>query len=238
MKSEFTEGYSILIEVKTVSKFFGKTQVLKDLSFRLDSGKGCALLGLSGSGKTTALKLICGLYMPDSGDIVVENILVEKARLREIRKLIGYVIQDGGLFPHMTALSNISIVGEEAGWSREKIDKRVKELAELAKFPMKLLSHCPRQLSGGQRQRVGLMRALLLDPPILLLDEPLGALDPITRSDLQKELKDLFHELRKTFVLVTHDLFEAGFIADHILLLKEGKIVQRGTLLDLIKNPA
>lgn len=227
-----------MIEVSEVSKSFGKTKVLRQLSFQVGEGDGCALLGLSGSGKTTALKLLCGLYMPDAGSIKVDKRPVQKEGLSELRKNIGYVIQDGGLFPHLTAEQNLSLVGEEAGWSSKDISARIEELSSLAKISLSVLRNYPRQLSGGQRQRVGLMRALFRDPPILLLDEPLGALDPITRSELQEELRDLFKSLRKTFILVTHDLYEAGFLADQILLLKEGQIIQRGTLTDLINHPA
>jgi osmoprotectant transport system ATP-binding protein len=226
-----------MIEVQNVSKTFGSSTVLSELSFTVPKGDTCALLGLSGSGKTTAMKLICGLIKPDSGSITVRDIPVKQSRLSEVRSQLGYVIQDGGLFPHMTAYQNISIVGRQAGWRDERIQTRLNELAELTKLHLSELTNYPRQLSGGQRQRVGLMRALLLDPPILLLDEPLGALDPITRSELQGELRELCTRLKKTVLLVTHDLFEAGYLARQIMLLHKGQIVQRGSLADLIRQP-
>jgi osmoprotectant transport system ATP-binding protein len=148
------------------------------------------------------------------------------------------VIQDGGLFPHLTCLGNLALVGREAGMSSAEIETRAKELAEMTKIAPALLKRYPREISGGQRQRIGIMRALFLDAPILLLDEPMGALDPITRTELQGELKDLFQRLGKTVLLVTHDLFEAGYLGNHILLLRHGMIAQEGTLADLTRKPA
>lgn len=227
-----------MIEVNGVTKFFGTSRILNELSFSIPDGETYALLGLSGSGKTTALKLICGLQEADSGEVRVQNTSVCKENINRVRAQLGYVIQDGGLFPHLTAFENLAIVGREAGWGVRKIEDRIKDLAALSKIALPLLEKFPNQLSGGQRQRVGLMRALMRDPPILLLDEPLGALDPITRSDLQTELRDLCRRLKKTVLLVTHDLFEAGFLADRILLLNQGHIVQQGTLKELINHPA
>lgn len=212
--------------------------MLSKLSFSVPEGASVALLGLSGSGKTTALKLICGLLKPDEGSVLVEGRNLGSAELLAVRRRMGYVIQDGGLFPHLSAFGNLALVGRELGWTEERILARAKELADMTQIPFSALSRYPRELSGGQRQRVGIMRALLLDPPILLLDEPLGALDPITRSELQDELKSLFTSLRKTVVLVTHDLFEAGFLAESILLLNRGQIAQCGTMEKLLKNPA
>lgn len=235
--SEFERGVEV-IELTGVSKFYGSSRILNELSFSIPDGQTYALLGLSGSGKTTALKLICGLQQADSGEVRVQNTSVCKENLHGVRAQLGYVIQDGGLFPHLTAFENLSIVGREAGWGVEKIKTRVEELAALTKIATPLLDKFPIQLSGGQRQRVGLMRALMRDPPILLLDEPLGALDPITRSELQTELRDLCRRFKKTVLLVTHDLFEAGFLADKILLLNQGHILQQGTLKELINHPA
>ncbi len=227
-----------MIEFRRVSKSFNKKSVLIDFSMILPEGKTFALLGLSGSGKTTALKLICGLHSPDQGEVLVNGLEASKSSLHSIRDQIGYVIQDGGLFPHLRARENLSLVGQEAGWSSKQIQSRIEELASLTRFSMDLLTQYPKELSGGQRQRVGLMRALMKNPPILLLDEPLGALDPITRHELQTELKQLFKELKKTCLLVTHDLYEAGTLADQILLLNQGRILQQGRLKDLIDHPA
>lgn len=196
-----------------------------------------ALLGLSGSGKTTALKLVCGLCFPEQGTVQVRGETLTAESLSDLRKQMGYVIQDGGLFPHLTVYGNLRLVAEEAGWNEIRTRARVKELAAMTKLSESLLDRYPREISGGQRQRVGIMRALLLDPPILLLDEPMGALDPITRCELQKELKELFGKLAKTVLLVTHDLFEAGFLAERILLLNQGRIAQEGSMRELVESP-
>lgn len=227
-----------MIKLINVTKNFGHTPILINLSLTVPDGESYALLGLSGSGKTTVLKLICGLHIPDSGEVYLQNLKVSKDSLTQVRAQIGYVIQDGGLFPHMTVFQNLSIVGKEAGWDLIKIQNRIDELINLTKLSSSLLNHYPSQLSGGQKQRVGIIRALMLDPPVLLLDEPLGALDPITRSELQVEIRDLCRRLHKTVLLVTHDLFEAGYLADKILLLNHGQIVQAGTLKELINFPA
>jgi len=163
---------------------------------------------------------------------------VTRATAVELRRRMGYVIQDGGLFPHLTAAGNITLMARYLGWSRARVRDRLTELAELTHFPPEGLDRFPVQLSGGQRQRVSLMRALMLDPEVLLLDEPLGALDPMIRSGLQRELKSIFRTLRKTVILVTHDIGEAGFFGDEIVLLREGRAVQRGSLEDLVRTPA
>lgn len=227
-----------MISVQSVSKSFGPLTILKNISFDVAPGETKALLGLSGSGKTTALKLVCGLHLPDSGTVLIGGETLTRETLTEQRRKMGYVIQDGGLFPHLTAFQNISLVGEEAGWEKENIQSRISELALLVKIDEHLLDRYPRELSGGQRQRIGIMRAMLLDPPVMLLDEPMGALDPITRHDLQIELKDLFTRMKKTVLIVTHDLFEAGFLADSILLLQEGRLIQEAPMRELIESPA
>ncbi|MGH7889338.1 MAG: ATP-binding cassette domain-containing protein, partial [Thermodesulfobacteriota bacterium] len=155
-----------------------------------------------------------------------------------LRQRMGYVIQEGGLFPHLTAQENVSLVASHIGWNRDRIQERVAELCDLTKFPVDALDRFPAQISGGQKQRVSLMRALMLDPDILLLDEPLGALDPLIRFELQTDLKEVFQILGKTVVMVTHDIGEAGFFEDTIILLRDGRIMQQGTLLDLVKKPA
>jgi osmoprotectant transport system ATP-binding protein len=227
-----------MIEIENVTKSLGRNLVLSNLSFQVPRGKTLSLLGLSGSGKTTALKLICGLYLPDEGRVRLNGREILPAEWTEERKSLGYVIQGGGLFPHLTAFENLWLVAKEAGWDMEKTRNRVHQLAEMTKIQEDILNQYPRELSGGQRQRIGLMRALLLDPPILLLDEPMGALDPITRGELQDELKELFHRLNKTVLLVTHDLIEAGYLADRILLLSQGRILQSGSLEELVDRPA
>ena len=151
---------------------------------------------------------------------------------------MGYVVQDGGLFPHLTAHGNVTLMAHYLGWNARRIETRLAELTELTRFPDDGLTRYPTQLSGGQRQRVSLMRALMLEPDVLLLDEPLGALDPIIRSELQTDLRRIFQALAKTVLLVTHDLSEAGFFGDLIVLLRDGKIVQQGRLADLLGTPA
>src|SRR5262249_50180336 len=192
------------------------------------------LLGQSGSGKSTLLRLMLGLLRPDAGTVSFDGEPVRP----ELRLRMGYVVQDGGLFPHLTARGNVALVARYLGWDAARIAKRRRELSELTQFPAGGLDRYPVQLSGGQRQRVGLMRALMLDPDVLLLDEPLGALDPIIRSDLQTDLRRIFQALGKTVLFVTHDLGEAGFLGDHLVLLRDGRIVQEGTLAEFADRPA
>lgn len=227
-----------MISLKAIHKSFGTKPVLTGLSLELRESHSLALLGLSGSGKTTILRLICGLIFPDQGEVRVGSDAVEKANLRRIRERIGYVSQDGGLFPHLSARENLELAGEAAGWNRERIRARIEELSSLTRIEPELLKQLPRELSGGQRQRVSLMRALLRDPQILLFDEAFSALDPITRADLQKEVRELALRLGKTTLLVTHDVREASVLAEEILLLHEGRAIQRGTLSNLRSAPA
>lgn len=227
-----------MIAFKKVSKRFGNHEVLKSFDLELANGETVALLGLSGSGKTTALKLVCGIHTPNSGSIWVNDLELVETSLKKIRGLLGYVIQDGGLFPHLTAFQNLSLVGTAAGWSSEDIQSRIVELADLAKISKTVLKSYPREISGGQRQRIGIMRALFLNPPILLLDEPFGALDPITRRSLQEDLRDLCRKMDKTVLMVTHDLYEAGYMASRVVLLNHGQIAQVGTIGELLKDPA
>ena len=159
-------------------------------------------------------------------------------RVVSMRRLMGYVIQEGGLFPHLTARRNVVLMAGYLQWDRKRIDDKVAELAELTRFPHDGLDRYPAQLSGGQRQRVSLMRALMLDPHVLLFDEPLAALDPMIRADLQADLKEIFRTLRRTVVIVTHDLGEAAFFADRVVLLRDGLIVQQGIIDDLLNAPA
>lgn len=226
-----------MIEVKNITKNFNGAPVLKNLSFSIESGKVLGLLGLSGSGKTTALKIICGLHQPQSGEIFLNKEKVSLKNLTQLRKQIGYVIQDGGLFPHLTAKQNIELVANEAKMPIKEFNQRLEELLVLCKFSPSLIGKYPKNLSGGQRQRVGIMRALLLKPKILLLDEPMGALDPITRFSMQNELKDLFTKVGCSVLLVTHDLNEAGYLCDEIILLNAGVIEQQGTMNELLANP-
>jgi osmoprotectant transport system ATP-binding protein len=227
-----------MIKLHNISKTFGKTKALHTTSLDIQPQSTTVLIGPSGCGKSTLLRLIIGLIKPDNGNIYVEGEMLSPQNLYSIRHKIGYVIQDGGLFPHLNARENVSLLGTYLGYEKTQIEGRINELCELTKYPVDALDRYPSQISGGQRQRVSLMRALMLDPVILLLDEPLGALDPLIRFELQNDLKEIFKILGKTVVMVTHDIGEAGFFGDKIVLLREGIIIQEGTIGDLVKNPS
>jgi osmoprotectant transport system ATP-binding protein len=226
------------IVLKDVRKTFsGASCALQSLSLTFGSARTHVLLGSSGSGKSTLLRLIAGITPPDTGEILVEDVPQTPENQPRIAEKIGYVIQDGGLFPHLTAAGNISLKSELLGKPKPKIQSRIHELSALVGIAPSLLERLPRQLSGGERQRISLMRALMLDPPILLLDEPLGALDPIVRRSLQRELRRIFDRLQKTVILVTHDVAEAQFFGETVTLMNDGRIVQRGSFQDLVSHP-
>ncbi|MCE9669086.1 ATP-binding cassette domain-containing protein [Myxococcus stipitatus] len=229
-----------MYELEDVSKRFGATQALHPLSLRLPEGRTTVLLGPSGCGKSTLVRLLNGLLRPDTGRVLFGGrpLPVEGRALQALRHRVGYALQGGGLFPHLTGEANITLMARHLRWPAERMRQRRDLLVELTRFPAEALSRYPAQLSGGQRQRVALMRALMLDPDVLLLDEPLGALDPLVRHELQADLRDIFARLRKTVVLVTHDLAEAGFLGDSILLMRDGRIVQQGQLAELEARPA
>ncbi len=226
------------LELHNVRKRYGETVALDGVDLTLDAGKTYVLVGASGCGKSTLLKASIGLVAIDGGQVRIDGEGLTEQSAEKLRQRVGYVIQEGGLFPHLTARENIGLVASYLGWDTPRLDKRVAELAELTRLDESQLDRFPAQLSGGQRQRVGLMRALVLAPTLLLLDEPLGALDPIIRSELQQDLRDIFRRLGKTVVMVTHDLHEAAYFADEILLMSEGRVLQRGTIDDLLDRPA
>jgi osmoprotectant transport system ATP-binding protein len=230
--------HDAMLELAGVSKTFGRATALHPTDLKLPPGRTTVLLGPSGCGKSTLLRLMIGLTRPDAGRVLFDGQPLTPDNALQLRRRVGYVIQDGGLFPHLTARGNVTLMARYLGRDSLGIDKRLAELAELTRFPAAGLDRYPAQLSGGQRQRVALMRALMLDPDLLLLDEPLGALDPLIRSDLQADLRAIFQALGKTVVLVTHDLGEAGFLGDLIVLLRDGRVVQRGILADLVRAPA
>jgi osmoprotectant transport system ATP-binding protein len=227
-----------MLEVREVVKVFAGRTALGPIDLVAPAGKNTVLIGPSGCGKSTLLRLLNGLLEPDGGTVHFDGAKVTQHSALAVRRRMGYVIQDGGLFPHLTARGNAALLAGYLGWDRARIDARVAELAGLVRLPEELLDRYPAQLSGGQRQRVSLMRALMLDPPVLLLDEPMGALDPIVRSELQEDLRAVFRSLGKTVVLVTHDIGEAWFFGDVLVLLRSGSIVQQGTLDDLMERPA
>jgi osmoprotectant transport system ATP-binding protein len=227
-----------MFELLDVEKSFGPARVLDRVSLTVAPGRTTVLLGPSGGGKSTLLRMMIGLVRPDAGVVRFAGTSLTSENLRPLRHRMGYVVQDGGLFPHLSARGNVTLMARRLGWTGDRIPSRLATLAELVRLPDGLLDRYPAQLSGGQRQRVSLMRALMLDPDVLLLDEPLGALDPITRADLQADLRTAFRELHKTVVLVTHDLTEAAYFGDEIVLLAEGRIAQRGGMRELIEQPA
>jgi osmoprotectant transport system ATP-binding protein len=198
---------------------------VRDLDLDVARGEALVLLGRSGSGKTTTLKLINHLLTPSSGELRVETRPVRDWDVIRLRRMIGYVIQEVGLFPHFTVERNIGLVPKIENWPAKRIAERVQELLKLVGLDHEIGSRYPRELSGGQRQRVGVARALAADPPILLMDEPFGALDPITRAELQREFLDLQKRLQKTVVFVTHDLREALLLGTRIALMEAGRLV-------------
>ncbi len=214
------------IEFSKVSfRLPGGAELLHELDLEIRRGETLVLLGRSGSGKTTSLKLINSLLTPTGGELRVEGRSTREWDLIRLRRSIGYVIQDVGLFPHFTVARNIGLVPQIENWPQERIRRRVEELLHLVGLEPQLLSRYPRELSGGQRQRVGVARALAADPPILLMDEPFGALDPITRAELQREFMDLQKRLQKTVVFVTHDLREALLVGTRIAFMESGRLV-------------
>ncbi|GAC1548825.1 MAG: ATP-binding cassette domain-containing protein [Polyangiales bacterium] len=231
------------LSLERVTKAFHGRTVITETSLEVAKGERLALIGPSGCGKSTLLRMILGLVVPDSGVVRVGDVTVSEATARSVRRRVGYVIQDGGLFPHLTAAENVTLVarlngGSGAASDPARLHARVKELAELARLPEALLGRYPIALSGGERQRVGLMRALMLDPDVLLLDEPLAALDPIVRARLQEDLREVFRKLGKCVLVVTHDMAEAAYLAEVIAVMRDGKLLQRGTMRDLVDAPA
>ena len=220
------------------SKRYGSVLALDDISLAFAAGSTTALIGSSGSGKSTVLRLLLGLEWPDQGCVKVDGRALERSDVLALRRRVGYLTQDGGLFPHLTALGNLALLPRHLGWSTQQVRQRAQELAALTHLPAEVLERYPAELSGGQRQRVALMRGLMLDPHALLLDEPLGALDPIVRHELQDELKIIFDRLGKTVIVVTHDLAEAAWFADRLVLMRAGAVMQDGRFEDLRDRPA
>ena len=228
------------VELRNVSKVFaGGIHAVADLTLNIPQGRIVALLGPSGCGKTTTLRLINRLEEATSGAVLVRGQDVRRQRPESLRRSIGYVIQEGGLFPHRSVAANVATVPRLLGWDRARVRRRVTEVLDLVGLPEADFGRrMPAELSGGQRQRVGVARALAADPDMLLMDEPFGALDPGTREAIQDEFRNLNARLRKTVVLVTHDIAEAGRLAEDIVLLDRGRVVQQGSLSDLLLRPA
>ena len=222
-----------LIEFRDVffSAHRGATgEIISGVSLTVPQGETLVLLGRSGSGKTTLLKLINGMLAPTRGEVLVQQRCTTDWNLIQLRRSIGYVIQDAGLFPHFTVAENVGLIPMLEKWENARIAARVEELLQLVGLdPTEFAKRLPRELSGGQRQRVGVARALAANPPILLMDEPFGALDPVTRTEMKREFSALARRLRKTIVFVTHDLREALYLASRIILLETGHIVASGS---------
>ncbi|HID9469344.1 TPA: ABC transporter ATP-binding protein [Serratia liquefaciens] len=228
-----------MIQFNQVSKIFQGKPAVDDLTLQIAKGEFAVLIGTSGSGKSTTLKMINRLIEHDQGKIYFADEEIQKFKPQDLRRRMGYAIQSIGLFPHWTVEENIATVPQLLKWPRARIRDRVTELLELLHLEPELFRHrYPHQLSGGQQQRVGVARALAADPEVLLMDEPFGALDPVTRTALQTEIARIHHLSGRTIVLVTHDIDEALALADRIVLLDQGRVVQQGTPLELLTAPA
>ena len=233
------EEVLFLIEFKHVYKSYQDNEVIEDLNLVIEDGEFVCIIGPSGSGKTTTLKTINRLNKINSGEILLNGKDINKIEVNKLRQEIGYVIQQIGLFPNMTVAQNISVVPSLLKWSKKKIDRRVRELLKLINMPYdEFADKYPSELSGGQQQRIGVLRALAANPPVILMDEPFGALDPITRDTLQDELKSIHKQLKKTIVFVTHDMDEAVKMANRIVFMDNGRILQVATPEELLNKPA
>ncbi len=232
-----------MITLEHVSKIFGsgdqQVRAVNDISFEVPDGEICVLIGPSGSGKTTTMRMINRLEGISEGTISIDGRDVTQMNVVELRRNIGYVIQQGGLFPHFTVADNVGIVPRLLGWPKTRRRARAEELLELVGLDPKLhADRYPRQLSGGQQQRVGVARALAADANIILMDEPFGAVDPITRNQLQRWLRQIQAEVQKTIVFVTHDINEAFLLGDRVVLMNNGAVEQNGSPADLLRTPA
>jgi len=226
-----------MITLHDIHKSFHDQEVLHGVDLEIPEGETIVLIGPSGCGKSTLLRLMIGLLFPDEGSVTLLGQPVTRTNLTQLRQQLGFVLQNGGLFPHLTARQNVELMAHFLKKDPKWIAERTEELQELTHLESKMLDRYPRQLSGGQVQRVALMRALMLDPKILFLDEPLGALDPIHRSQLQQDMKSIFSTLGKTVVLVTHDIGEAAALGDRVAIMDAGNILQFDTLSKLVNEP-
>ncbi len=227
-----------MIEFKEISKQYNHNTAVDDVSFKIPSHQFCVLIGPSGCGKTTTLRTVNKLVIPSGGKVLIDDRDIDDFPLTELRRKIGYVIQTIGLFPHMTVEKNISVVPRLLKWSREKIRRRVSEMLELVGLnPDQYSKKSASELSGGEAQRVGVARALAGDPPILLMDEPFGAVDPINREVLQESFMRIQRELKKTIVFVTHDMDEALKMADIVAVMQQGRLIQFDTPLNILSQP-
>jgi osmoprotectant transport system ATP-binding protein len=226
-----------VIRLDGVSKRYEGGRGVGPVSLDVAEKTTVALVGASGSGKSTLLRMVVGLVRPDAGRVLVGGTQMSEATAESLRLRIGYVVQESGLFPHLTAEANAQIMAHHLRWDAARIGARTRELAELVQLPTALLTRYPSELSGGERQRAALMRALFLDPDVLLLDEPLGALDAFVRAQLQDDLRSVVRALAKTALVVTHDVAEAAFLADEIAVVSEGEIAERGPSAEIVLRP-
>jgi osmoprotectant transport system ATP-binding protein len=227
-----------MLVLQNISKTFENRPALTDVNLQIPKGATHALIGSSGSGKTTLLRITLGLIPMDTGYVKINEKALSSFTPTQWADRIGYVPQDGGLFPHISGRTNVSLIAKLRGWDRARIDERIEELGKLVDLDAGVLARFPAELSGGQKQRVAIMRAAMMDPDVMLLDEPMAALDPLIRRSLQQELKSIFQRLNKTVLLVTHDLGEAAFLADKLTLMHDGKVVQSGSFAEFLQNPA
>ena len=226
------------IALDNVSKFYSQDKALQDVSLTFMDDVTTAVVGPSGGGKSTLLQLINGLVRPSQGRVLVFGKLIDYQHLVELRRQIGYAVQGTGLFPHLSVEWNITLLARLAGWDKDRIQTRAEGLMKLVNLPLAYTCRHPHELSGGQQQRVGLCRAMMLNPRIFLLDEPFGALDPITRNEIHREFLRLQASEARTIVLVTHDLREARKLAQRLVVLDGGRLVQHGTCAEVLQNPA
>ena len=226
-----------MLVLSQVSKCYGDAAALAPTDLEVPAGETLVLIGPSGCGKSTLLRLIAGLIPADSGTVTFAGTALTPDNILQARQRMGYVIQEGGLFPHLSVRDNVNLMANYLRRDPAWIESRIAEMAQLVRLPQELMNRFPAELSGGQRQRVSLMRALMLDPELLLLDEPLGALDPMIRYELQRDLKAIFHQLGKSVVMVTHDIAEAAYFGHTLVLMRNGNIVQRGGFKDLARTP-
>jgi osmoprotectant transport system ATP-binding protein len=227
-----------MLELQNIYKTYEDRAVLSDVNLTVPTGVTHALIGSSGSGKTTLLRITLGLIRFDKGYVKINGQALLSFTQTEWADRIGYVPQDGGLFPHLTARNNVALIAKLRGWHKSRIDGRVEELRKVVGLDAEILGRFPSEMSGGQKQRVAIMRAAMMDPAVMLLDEPMAALDPLIRSSLQQELKSIFQRLGKTVMIVTHDLGEAVYLAEKISVLHDGRLVQTGSYGDLLLRPA
>jgi len=226
------------VQFSNVQKAFQDKTVIKKVFLELPLSATTALVGESGSGKSTLLRLVNGLVVPDAGEVKIFGTAIDYKNLPVLRRTMGFAVQGAGLFPHMTVMENVTLIARLEKWSMAKISRRYDELFDLLALSHEFSDRFPHMLSGGQQQRVSLCRAMMLNPPLMLLDEPFSALDPITRRSIQHEFINLQMVERRSVILVTHDMSEAEMLAEYLVIIREGEVIQRGSVAEVRSNPA